>query len=130
MEATRKTFTVVLAVLLLTGCASMMGLPQGSTLIGDYEGSFEGKFFWGTIGVKVYEAPGGAKPVLGYLQQTAQQNTLNFHGEVKGSRLEAEYSFVYGSITGEISPDGRMMSGAYKITDPPFDRGTWKAIKR
>jgi hypothetical protein len=130
MKIERSIWAIALAVALLAGCAALQGLPQGSVLVGDYEGSFEGKFSWGTIGVNVYEAPGGARPVLGYLQQTAQQSLLNFHGELKASRVEAEFAFVYGGITGELSPDGRTMSGTYKITDAPFDQGTWKAAKR
>lgn len=119
-----------LSLLLFAGCASMLGLPQGSVLTGDYQGNFEGKFFWGTIEVQVYEAPGGARPVIGNLEQDARQGMLVFRGEVKGSRMEAQFGYVYGSVAGELSPDGGTMSGTYKFLDPPFDQGTWKATKR
>ena len=75
----------------------------------------------------MYEAPGGVRPVIGNLQQDAQQGGLVFRGEVQGSRMEAQFGFVYGSVTGELSPDGRTMSGTYRFTDPPFDQGTWTA---
>jgi hypothetical protein len=120
----------LLAVLLLAGCAALQGLPQGSVPTGDYQGRFDGKFFWGTIEVRVYEAPGGGRPVIGNLQQDARQGGLVFRGEVRGSRMEAQFGFVYGSVTGELSPDGRTMSGTYTFTDPPFDQGTWTASKR
>ena len=57
----------------LLGCAAMQGLPQGSVLTGDYEGPFDGKFFWGSIEIKVYETPGGARLVFGRLNQEAQE---------------------------------------------------------
>jgi hypothetical protein len=35
----------------------------------EYQGSFTGKFFWGSTGIKVYEAPGGSRSVIGWFQQ-------------------------------------------------------------
>ena len=62
MKTKPATFGIsLLAVLLLAGCAALQGLPQGSVLTGDYQGRFDGKFFWGTIEVRVYEAPGGGQ---------------------------------------------------------------------
>ena len=130
MRTTDKFLLVGLAVLLLGGCASVTGLPQGSVQIGDYKGSFNGHFIWGDIEVQVYEAPGGARPVIGNMQQTGQQNMLVFRGEVTGNRLEATYGFLYGSVTGELSPDGTTWSGTFKIEDGPQDQGTWKATRR
>jgi hypothetical protein len=121
---------MALAAMLLVGCTALQGLPQGSVLVGDYQGRFEGKFFWGTIEVRVYEAPGGVRPVIGNLEQDARAGGLVFRGEVKGARMEAQFGFVYGAVTGELSADGRTISGTYKITDPPFDQGTWTASKR
>ena len=115
---------------ILCSCAAMQGLPQGSVLTGDYEGSFNGKFFWGSIEVKVYDAPGGSRLVFGRLNQEAEQGSIDFRGEVKGPRLEAQFTIADGSVSGELSADGRSMSGTYKIADPPFDHGTWSAQKR
>ena len=54
---TRLGFVAIgLIVLLTAGCATMMGLPQGSVQIGDYQGPFNGKFFEGTIEVQVYRS--------------------------------------------------------------------------
>ena len=131
MMLAKRVSAIGAAVLILAGCASMMGLPQGSVPTGDYQGRFDGKFFWGTIEVRVYEAPRGRRrPVIGNLQQDAEQRDLVFRGEVRGSHMEAQFGFVYGSVTGELSPDGRTMSGTYTFTDPPFDQGTWTASKR
>ena len=66
MRLSTRLSAISAAVLILAGCASVMGLPQGSVQTGDYQGRFEGKFFWGTIEVRVYEAPGGVRPVIGW----------------------------------------------------------------
>ena len=118
------------AIMAVSACATMQGLPQGSVLTADYQGSFTGKFFWGTIEIKMYDAPGGSKPVFGQLQQLAEQGFLDFRGELKGSRLEAQFTIADGTVSGEVSPDGRSISGTYKFTDPPFDHGTWSAQKK
>ena len=122
--------TALFAGFLLAGCAGMQGTPQGSVLTGDYESSFNGKFFWGSIEIKVYDAPGGSRPVFGRLNQEAEAGFIDFRGEVKGSRLEAQFTIADGSVSGELSADGRSMTGTYRITDPPFDQGTWNAQKR
>lgn len=123
-------FFVLAASLALAGCAAMQGLPQGSVLTGDYEGSFNGKFFWGSIEVKVYDAPGGSRPVFGRLSQEAEAGFTDFRGQVTGSRLEAQFTIANGSVSGELSADGRSMTGTYRFTDFPFDQGTWNAQKR
>jgi len=120
----------LLLTLLLAACAGMQGLPEGSVLTGDYEGSFNGKFFWGSIEVKVYDAPGGSMPIFGQLQQEAEEGFLDFRGEMKGSRLEAQFTFADGTVSGELSADGKSMAGTYRFTDPPFDQGTWSAQKK
>ena len=131
MKKILPTKVIILAAsLAMFGCASVQGLPQGSVLTADYQGSFTGKFFWGSIVVKVYEAPGGSKPVFGQFQQLAEQGFLDFRGEVKGSRLEAQFTIADGTVSGEVSADGRSISGTYKMTDPPFDQGTWSAQKK
>jgi hypothetical protein len=119
-----------LVVLLTAGCATMMGLPQGSVQTGDYQGPFNGKFFEGTIEVQVYRAPDGTQPVFGRLHQTAEEGFIDFRGQVTGTRMDAQFTIADGTVTGELSPDSRTMSGSYKITDPPFDQGTWTATRR
>jgi hypothetical protein len=122
---------LVLAVgLVVWGCAAMQGLPQGSVLKSDYEGPFNGQFFWGTIKIRVYEAPGGYRPVLGQLDQEASSGTAFFRGEMKGSRLEAQFTIAYGTVTGELSADGNSMSGTYQITESIGEHGTWSAQKK
>jgi hypothetical protein len=119
-----------LIVLLTAGCATMMGLPQGSVQTGDYQGPFNGKFFEGTIEVQVYRAPDGTQPVFGRLHQLAEEGFIDFRGQVTGTRMEAQFTLADGTVTGELSADGRSMSGSYTLTDPPFDQGTWTATKR
>ena len=125
-----KTIFFLAVSLAMCGCAAMQGIPRGSVLTGDYDGSFSGKFAWGTFEAKVYDAPGGSRPVLGQLWQQAEEAFVNFRGEMKGSKLEAQFEFVDGSLSGEMSADGRSMTGIYRFTDYPFDHGTWSAQKR
>jgi hypothetical protein len=114
----------------LSGCAALSGVPEGSVLVGVYEGSFTGEFFWGTIQVKVYEAPGGLRPVFGWIEQDGRPGAYqNFRGAMKGSRLEAQFTLANGYISGELSADGRLLSGVYKFTDMPSSPGTWNAKK-
>ncbi len=60
-----RAVLVLIAGLALYGCAAMTGIPKGSTLLGVYEGSFSGKFDWGTIEFKLYQTPGGTKVFTG-----------------------------------------------------------------
>jgi hypothetical protein len=48
---------------------------------------------------------------------------------MKGSQLAAQFTIADGSISGELSADGALLTGAYNLTDFPFDRGTWNAKK-
>jgi hypothetical protein len=114
----------------LYGCATMKGLPQGSVLVAEYEGPFTGKFFWGSIHVDMYEAPGGLRPILGWFNQDATGSNLFFRGVMKGSQIEAQFTIANGNISGELSADGALLTGVYNLTDFPFDRGTWNAKKK
>jgi hypothetical protein len=112
------------------GCAGLTGVPKGSALLGVYEGSFNGKFDWGTIEVKLYQTPGGTKVFTGSFMEGAQF-PANFTGQLVDGKIEGSLiGELDGTLSGELSADGRSMSGAYKIDDPPFDHGTWKAQKR
>jgi hypothetical protein len=115
----------------LSGCAALSGVPEGSVLVAVYDGSFTGKFFWGTIQVKVYEAPGGLRPVFGRVEQEAESGAYqNFQGAMKGSRFEGQFTVANGNISGELSTDGALLTGVYNFTDWPFDHGTWNAKKK
>ena len=121
---------ILLTPLALAGCAGLTGVPQGSVLLGVYEGSFNGKFDSGTIEVKLYHSPTGAKIFTGSFMEGAQF-PANFNGQLADGKMQgALIGDLDGTVSGELSADGRFMSGTYKINDPPFDHGTWKAQKR
>ena len=121
---------VLTASLALSGCAGLTGVPQGSVLLGVYEGSFNGKFDWGTIEVKLYQSPGGAKIFTGAFMEGAEF-PANFNGQMNEGKMQgALIGDLDGTVSGELSADAKSMSGTYKINDPPFDHGTWKAQKR
>jgi hypothetical protein len=123
-------FIVLSAALAMIGCAALSGVPKGSTLIGLYEGSFNGKFDWGTIEVKLYKTPAGAEVFTGSFMEGAQF-PANFTGQMADGKMRGSLiGDLDGTLSGELSPDKRSMSGTYKINDPPFDHGTWKAQKR
>jgi hypothetical protein len=125
-----RAVLVLIGSLALCGCAAMTGIPKGSTLLGVYEGSFNGKFDWGTIEIKLYQTPAGAKVFTGSFMEGAQF-PANFNGQMAGGRLQGSLiGDLDGTLSGELSADGRFASGTYKINDPPFDHGTWKAQKR
>ena len=122
---------ILAAACVLFGCASLEGLPQGAVLVAEYQGSFTGKFFWGSMGIKVYEAPGGSRPVIGWLEQEAELGSMVvFRGDMQGPRFQGQFTLAAGTISGELTADGRFLSGTYNFTDPPFDHGTWQAQKK
>jgi len=120
---------VLIAGLALCGCAAMTGIPKGSALMGFMKARFSGKFDWGTIEVKLYRTP--ADTTVFTLLHGGRPVPANFDGQMTGGKLQgALIGDIDGSLTGELSADGRSMSGTYKINDPPFDHGTWKVQKR
>ena len=121
---------ILTVTLLLYGCATLEGLPQGSVLVAEYEGPFNGKFFWGSIHVDVYEAPGGARPIIGWFNQDTAGTNQYFRGAMKGFQLAAQFTIADGSISGELSADGALLTGVYNLADFPYDRGTWNANKK
>jgi hypothetical protein len=108
----------------------MTGIPKGSALLGVYEGSFSGKFDWGNIEINVYQTPNGGEIFTGSFMEGSHL-PADFRGQINNTRMEGTLEGpVDGVLSGELSPDGVSMSGTYKINDPPFDHGTWKAQKR
>lgn len=121
---------VLAAILAMLGCAALSGVPQGSVLLGVYEGSFNGKFDWGTIEVKLYQTPGGGKIFTGAFMEDSEFPAY-FNGQKYNEKMQGALSGPQdGTVLGELSADGRSMSGTYKVNDPPFDHDTWSAQKR
>jgi hypothetical protein len=122
---------ILSAAFALFGCASLEGLPQGAVLVGEYQGSFTGKFFWGSMGIKLYEAPGGSRPVIGWFEQEAEPGSMTvFRGDMQGLRFQGQFTIVDGTISGELTADDMSLSGAYNFTEWPFDHGTWSTHKK
>jgi hypothetical protein len=113
------------------GCSSALvtGVPQGSVLIGVYEGTFSGTGNEGSIEVKLYRSPDGHQLCFGNLGE--EGSYLNFSGELKGNEMQGQILLpLEGTISGELSSDGETLSGTYKFTVPPFDHGTWQAQRQ
>jgi len=125
-----RAIIVLAASLSMLGCTALSGIPKGSALLGVYEGSFNGKFDWGAIEVKLYQTPSGTKVFSGSFME-GSQFPASFNGQLADGKMQgALIGDLDGTVSGELSADGRFMSGTYKINDPPFDHGTWKAQKR
>ena len=108
---------ILAAAFALSGCASLEGLPQGAVLVAEYQGSFTGNFFWESTGVKVYEAPGGSRQVIGWFEQEAEPGSrIVFRGDMQGLRFRGQFTMADANISGELSPDGRSLSGVYNNT--------------
>jgi hypothetical protein len=116
---------------LMFGCtsATITGVPDGSVLVGVYQGTFDGLANQGSIEVKLYRSPGGGQPVFGNFGE--EGSYLNFRGEMQADELQGQILLpLEGTIAGKLSPDGQTLSGTYKFTVPPFDHGTWQARKQ
>jgi hypothetical protein len=113
------------------GCSSSLvtGVPQGSVMIGVYEGTFSGTGNEGSIEIKLYRSPDGSQPCFGNFGE--EGSYLNFRGVIKEDDLQGEILLpLEGTITGTLSSDGESINGTYKFTIPPFDHGTWNARKQ
>ncbi len=131
MKTVTKPMAIAfVALLIAVGCASAPGVPQGSALTGEYQGRFNSQYSWGNIKVRVYDAPDGSKPVSGELQPESGTLTGVFRGQMKGSRLEAEFFQANGTVTGELSADGKTMSGTFSFSNVLGPPATWNAQKK
>jgi hypothetical protein len=113
------------------GCTSTLvtGVPEGSVLVGVYEGTFNGTGNEGSIEVKLYRSPDGSMPCYGNFGE--EGSYLNFRGKMQADELQGQILLpLEGTITGKLSSDGESLSGTYKFTIPPFDHGIWQASKQ
>jgi hypothetical protein len=53
-----------------------------------------------------------------------------FRGQIKGSRFEAQFLEANGTVTGELSADGKTMSGTFSFANVLGPPGTWTAQKK
>jgi len=130
-----KRKSCVLMLLMVTalgtsGCSSLItGVPDGSVLMGVYAGSFNGSFNSGDVTVKVYQEPSGAKAAVGQFECDAAY--AHWQGELQGSALNATILLPWGGwVKGELSPDGRLLTGTFWFDSVPHDHGSWDAKKK
>jgi hypothetical protein len=99
-------------------------------LTGNYRGRFNSQHSWGNITVSVYDAPDGSRPVFGQLEPQTGTVMGVFRGQTNGSRLEGQFLEAKGTLTGEMSPDGRTISGTFSFANVLRPPGTWTAQKK
>jgi outer membrane lipoprotein SlyB len=124
----------LVALFIMGGCAAP-GIPTGSVLRAEYQGQFHAKSYsWGTITVRVYDAPDGSRPVSGELHPESGDVRGNFYGQMKGSqmeaRMEAGLGTPSGTLTGEMSADGQRMDGTLSLATMIGPPATWGAQKK
>jgi hypothetical protein len=113
------------------GCASTLatGVPEGSVLLGVYQGTFNGAYNEGTVEFKLYRSPEGSRSFYGHFDEGG--SFLNLTGEMKENDLQGQILLpLEGTISGNLSDDLQSLSGTYKFTVAPFDHGTWQASKQ
>ncbi len=112
--------------LTLAGCAALTPVPEGSQLVGTYQGLVWGGVD-GPIQVNLFQAPNGDTVFSGKLVNTANGAVSEFHGTVMGNLMEGKIGLILGTINGQLSGDGTQMSGSLKLAQFP---ATWSASQQ
>jgi len=112
--------------LMLTGCAAMTPVPEGSQPLGSYQGLTWGGID-GPIQVNLFQTPKGDTVFSGHLVNTADGAVSEFHGTVMGNFMEGKIGLMLGAIDGQLSADGTQMSGTLKLAQY---HATWSASQQ
>jgi hypothetical protein len=118
--------TILCLGLTLAGCAALTPVPEGSQLVGTYQGLVWGGVD-GPIQVNLFQAPNGDTVFSGKLVNTANGAVSEFHGTVMGNLMEGKIGLILGTINGQLSGDGTQMSGSLKLAQFP---ATWSASQQ
>ena len=106
---------------LLTGCSALAPVPDGSQLIGTFQGQVWGGMD-GPIQVQLYQAPNGDSVFSG--QFASGGGVSYFRGTLLGNTLDGKVDMGLGTIRGQLSADGSQMSGELKLAQYQC---TWSA---
>jgi hypothetical protein len=100
--------------LAVAGCAAMTPVPEGSQLVGTYQGLMWGGID-GPIQVKLFQTQTGDTVFSGQLINAANGAVSEFHGTVMGNYMDGKIGLILGTIDGQLSADGTQMSGSLKL---------------
>ena len=114
---------------LLMSCAGSNFIPEGSQLLGTYEGnSDEIPQNIGKILVRIYQTETGDKLFKGFFE-TSRGSAIYFKGKQKGTTLEGKLDSDRGNMSGQLSSDGSQITGTYYFTKSK-STGTWQAERK
>jgi hypothetical protein len=121
-------------VSLLMGCAELEFIPKGSRSLGVYDGYFYGVRYGGSIRVFLYQTPADEKLFLVTiaLEPGKRDHPSAFfaRGKMTANSLEGTFQGnATGTLSGQMSPDGRELSGSINLTAPDLNNGNWQAQK-
>jgi hypothetical protein len=111
---------------LLAGCVSDP-VPKGTQSLGTFRGILRGNVYDGPIEVNLFQTQEGDTFFTGQFTDTIAGGNHNFRGTVNDNQMEGRISMVFGTIAGELSEDGRHMSGTFRLAQ---NRGTWSASRQ
>jgi hypothetical protein len=131
----KKFLTIAIlfgAVSLLMSCAGLEFIPKGSRAIGIYDGYFYGVRYGGSIRIFLYQTPANEKLFLATiaLEPGNRDHPSAFfaRGKMTANSLEGTFQGnATGTLSGQMSPDGRELSGAINLTAPDLNNGSWQA---
>jgi hypothetical protein len=131
----KKFLTIAIlfgAVSLLMSCAGLEFIPKGSRALGIYDGYFYGVRYGGSIRIFLYQTPANEKLFLATiaLEPGNRDHPSAFfaRGKMTANSLEGTFQGnATGTLSGQMSPDGRELSGAINLTAPDLNNGSWQA---
>ena len=134
----KKSFTIIIlfwVICLLTSCAGLNFIPEGSQSLGDYEGSFDGDVYGGTIQIQLFQMPEGDKLFKATVDvkdaQPFEAKALFVRGKMTANSLEGVFQGdASGTLSGQLSSDDNQLTGSFNLTAPGLNDGTWQAKKK
>ena len=134
----KKSFAIVILFwvsCLLMSCAGSKFIPEGSQSLGVYEASFSGDMYGGSLRIHLFQTLAGEKLFKATLNRDTSNpyvvQTYFVRGKMTASSLEGKVEGKgSGSLTGNLSSDGKRLTGSFNVTAPDLCSGTWQAQKK
>jgi hypothetical protein len=134
----KKSLTIIILFwisCLLMSCAGSKYIPEGSQALGVYEGSLDGDVYGGTIQIQLFQTSEGDKLFRATIAVEPNEPTapgaLFVRGKMTANSLAGEFQGnATGTLSGQLSPDGKQLTGSFNITSPGLNDGTWQAKKK
>ena len=123
-------FFLILLASTLVGCASSEYVPQGSTKIASFEGTFSGTRYDGNCRIDLFELADGTQRFEGNFMGE-EMVTVFLRGNVIGNQITGAFEApADGNLSGTRTADGSQINGTYQLTTPNTDNGRWQATQK